>query len=367
MKRSARVALALVASSLLPALARADTPPGVWDLAKDAAERDRWALHVRVQRLIQPTAETELDGGEMTRAARTLRLESARAMLEQGDAAHSPDVRLQFDLGIVDYELGEKEARADLFQEAIDVLAPAIEKHPDHPATTEAMERLVYCYVKLNRPEDELAGWHRYIPRLVDDRARSVALMNMGEAEMRLGHIDDAVETFREVLRILTLLPNSMSTYVLTAWDLAVALDRSGDSRGATDEASRILGMSVFGGGSPLGIRASRALRGTLILRSPGVFFVPAWELEWYLALAAAADARDAPDAHAAAESWSEAEGHFRRYVEQSSTSSEHDPWLPIARVRLAHAHSQRVEAEARAARARNVGQAGQAGPPRVP
>jgi tetratricopeptide (TPR) repeat protein len=294
-------------------------------------------------------AENEIDG-ETGRAARTLRLESARAILEQGDAAHSPDVRLQFDLGVVDYELGDKEARADLFQEAIDVLVPALRTHPEHPAATEAMARLVYCYVKLNRPEDELATWKRYIPRLVDDRERARALMNMGEAEMRLGHIEEALGTFREVMRILAALPNAIETYVLTAWDLAIALDRSGDARGATDEASKILAMNVFGGFA-VGPRNSRAFRGTLILRSPGVFFVPAWELEWYLALASAADARDAADAHAAAESWSDAEAHWRRYVDLSSASSEHDPWLAIARVRLAHAHAERIAAEARAAK----------------
>jgi tetratricopeptide (TPR) repeat protein len=346
-----KAAALVLAAALIPAVARADTPPSVWDVVKDPGEHDRWALHVRVQRLIQPVVESEIDG-ETGRAARTLHLESARAILQQADAAHSPDVRLQFDLGVVDYELGDKEARGDLFQEAIEVLVPALRDHPDHPAATEAMERLVYCYVKLNRPEDELATWQRYIPRLDDDRERARALMNMGEAEMRLGHVEDALATFREVMRILTSLPNAMETYVLTAWDLAIALDRSGDARGATDEASKILAMSVFPG-LAVGPRNSRAFRGTLILRSPGVFFVPGWELEWYLALASAADGRDAPDAHAAAESWSDAEAHWRRYVDLSSASpSEHDPWLAIARVRLAHAHAERTAAEARAAKA---------------
>ncbi len=314
----------------------------------------------------EPPPELEI-ASEITGATHALRLESARAMLEQADAAHSPDVRLQFDLGIVDYELGSAQARPDLIKRAVDVLVAALERAPDHPAAPDAMERLVYCYVKLNRPEDELATWHRYIPRLVDDRARAVAMMNMGEAEMRLGHIDDALETFREVLRIVTSQPNAMSSYVLTAWDYAVALDRSGDSRGAVDEASRVLSMSTvsglgavggmggigaIGAGMPLPMPASRALRGTLILRSQGVFFVPAWEVEWYFALAAVADARDASGAgkaREAAESWGEAESHWKRYVDQSTASTEHDPWLPIARVRLAHSHAARLAAESHA------------------
>jgi tetratricopeptide (TPR) repeat protein len=345
------LAAACLGLLLATATARADTPPSQWDIAKDPFERDRWALHVRVQRLLHPPSGEVEVVGQFRGLALELRLESARAMLEQADAAHSPDIRLQFDLGIVDYELGSAQARHDLLERAVQVLVPALERAPDHPAATDAMERLVYCYVKLNRPEDELATWLRYIPRLTDDRARVVANMNMGEAQMRLGHIDDAVETFRDVLRVVSALPNASSTYILTAWDLAVALDRSGDSRGAVDEASRVLGMGAPAMAVPLPIAVSRAVRGTLILRSSGVFFVPAWEVEWYFALAATADARDARDARDEASSWAEAESHWKTYVDQSAASNEHDPWLPIARVRLSHAQTARIAAEARARR----------------
>ncbi len=344
----------LVGSAAQTGVGRADTPPSIWEIAKDPPERDRWTLHVRVERLMQPAPDADVVG-EVSGATRSLRLESARALLEQADAAHSPDVRLQFDMGIVDYELGAAQARQDLFERAVDILVRALQRAPDHPAATEAMERLVYCSVKLNRPEDELAAWHRYLPRLTDDRARAVGLMNMGEAEMRLGRVDDALGTFREVLRLVATLPNSMATYVLTEWDLAVALDRSGDARGATEEASRVLGMGIFGVGMPMPVPGSRALRGTLILRSPGVFFVPAWEVEWYFALAAAADARDASEASEAAESWGEAELHWRKYVAESGASSEKDPWLSIARVRLAHAQAERLAAEQRARETRRV------------
>ena len=335
---------------LAPATARADTPPGIWDIARDPEERHSWTVHVRVQRLLQPAGEDE---GPIAAGAVILRLASARGILQEANAAQASDVRLQFDLGAVDYDLGSREGRPDLIEEAIRVLVPALERHPDHPAATDALEHLVYCYVKLNRPEDELAAWHRYIPRLTDDRSRALALMNMGEAQMRLGHVDDALDTFREVLRVLTELPNSMTTYVLAGWDLAVALDRAGDSRGATEEASRLLGMGAFAPNRHTALPVlSRAQLGTAVLRSQGVFFVPAWEVEWYFAVAATADARDAADPGAASEAWAEAERHWNRYVAQSSSSSEPDPWLPIARVRLAHAHAQRVAAEQRARRA---------------
>src|ERR1700689_309014 len=89
-------ALAFTLALRAAGVAWAETPPSVWDVAKDPAERDRWALHVRVDRLIPPPI-----GEGAARLDDDLRLEAARAMLEEADAARSPDVRLRFDLGVV--------------------------------------------------------------------------------------------------------------------------------------------------------------------------------------------------------------------------------------------------------------------------
>jgi len=330
------IAIAL-ASRVLPA--RADTPPSVWDVARDPAERDRWGLHVRVQRL--------LSSGETAREDE-LRLQAARAMLEDGGAADSPDVRLRFDLGIV-------YGRLELRRRAVEVLVPALEAAPDHPAVTQALDALVYAYAKLNRPADELATWRRYIPRLGDDRARAPEMMNMGEAEMRLGLVDDALSTFREVLRLCAELPNTegvISTHVLTLWDLAVALDRSGDPRGAAETAAKAKAYSwqrvVPSATGP----AVRVVTGwSEIHETEGVFFVPDWERDWYLALGATAGALAAADARDEVAYWALAERHWGRYVSGSSGSGGHDPWLAIARLRLDHAHAQHVAAERRAAK----------------
>jgi hypothetical protein len=182
----------------------------------------------------------------------------------------------------------------------------------------------------------------------------------MGEAEMRLGAVDDALGTFREVLRICGDLPNSlgaMSTYVLTLWDLAVALDRSGDPRGALDAAAKASQLTI---GEKTGAY--------LIAEDPDVFFVPEWERAWYLALGAAAEARGAEDPRDAAVLWGAAERLWGHYVELSAAAAsqaavtpqaphasgaaraQSEPWLAIARVRRDHAHAERVAAEKRAA-----------------
>jgi tetratricopeptide (TPR) repeat protein len=340
--------VALAAGPFGDAVVRADTPPTVWDLARDPAERERWELHVRVERLLHPPLAEEQLPLEYRRDEE-LRFEAARALLEAAGAEHSPDVRLRFDLGIVYWRLAEATQQwGPLARRVVDVLVPALSLAPDATGATGALEALVYAYARLERPRDELSAWRQYIPRLLDDRTRVVAMMNMGEAEMRLGLIDDAVGTFRQVLHLCGELPNTngvSSTYVLTLWDLAVALDRSGDSPGAIDTAAKASRVNVIGSsGLPTSGRA-------LIAGDPDVFYVPEWEREWYLALSAAAAARDAGDVRTAAALRVEAEGHWDTYVTRSAGAGGHDPWLPIARVRRDRAHVERVAAEKRAAK----------------
>jgi tetratricopeptide (TPR) repeat protein len=355
--RPARVlsVLALVAASW-PAsrIARADTPPSVWDVAKDTAEADRWALHVKVQRLLHsPPAETP-EFLELRRD-QELRLESARMLLEQADAGHSPDARLRFDLGTVYEDIAVLERRTDLTPRAVAVLAPALEAFPDAPGSTGALDSLVDAYAHLNRPHEEVAAATRYIPRLLDDRARVGPLMNLGEAEMRLGQLDDALATLREGLRECERLPNSSGvneTYALTLWDVAVALDRSGDPAGAETTAAKARGWSwseAMGSGA---IQMARLVTGWDAIRNTDdVFFVPEWERDWYLALGESVAAQGASDPRDAAHGWAEAERHWMAYVSGAIAEGSTDRWLPLARARLARTHAARVAAEKRAAK----------------
>ena len=216
---------------------QADTPPDAWDLARDPSVRVRWDLHVRVQQLLDGV----LDGApaEGLGAVSGLPLAAARAELEGAGAASSPDIRLRFDLGIVYQRLASIEERDDLYEAATRVLAPALAMAPNHPAAVRAFEALTAAYDRLDRPAEEVASTRQYIDRVEDGRVRAVGLMDMGEAEMRLGHVDDALATFRDVLQICAATSGTIVTYALTQWDLAVALDRSGDARSALETAAK--------------------------------------------------------------------------------------------------------------------------------
>jgi tetratricopeptide (TPR) repeat protein len=346
--RCLKVALAALlplAAMPLSHFATADTPPGAWDLVRDPAQAERWKLHVRVENLLHAPVSEDAQPTDPVRNTE-IHLELARDLLEQADAEHSSDVRLRFDLGIVYERLGDSQERVDMHRRAAEVLSSALDVAPDHPAAVAALQYLGYAYAHLDRPREELDAWRRYISKLTDDRSRVVDKMNMGEAEMRLGRVDDALETFRDVLRLCGQLPNTStpnSTYVLTLWDLAVALDRSGDPRAAVETAAKASAIVTIGSTQlPMSGRA-------IIAQDPAVFFAPAWEREWYLALASSSAARDTTDVRDAAAMWADASHHWDAYVEGAAASGGRDPWLAIARMRRERTAVLRRDAESRA------------------
>jgi tetratricopeptide (TPR) repeat protein len=324
-------AWALAPCLLAPTLALADTPPSSWDVARDPDARERWDLHETVRR----DMAFDPDVGSLRSAA----LEHARALLEDADAAHSSDVRLRFDLGEV-YE------RLDLHERAIAVLEPALHDAPDHPAATHTWVMAAYAYAHLDRPRDERAAYERYLERETDDRFRVTALLNLAEADMRLGFLPDAVAGYRETITLAVSLPmrEGFMDEVLATWGLAVALDRNGDPMGAAaaarqatqiDQRIRLPGMP---GAPDHGWR--------FIGDTQKVFFVPSYERYWYLAMGYTEDAKQAPDARHAAREWATAEFLWTKYVSQATSK---DRWVPLARAHLERAHAERVSAEKRA------------------
>jgi tetratricopeptide (TPR) repeat protein len=338
-------AVSVISVVAVPRVARADTPPSAWDFARDPAAHERWALHVRVEQLLR----THNDGppGLRIEDNRELRVQAALALLEGADAASSPDVRLRFDLGTTYFELAEvtrSGVTGDLryYAKAAATLRGAIDAAPDDPSVNEALDDLAVSYARLGRAREELETWRRYIPRIVDPRIRAADEMNMAEAEMRLGHVDDAIATLQEVLRECAEFPDSSSTYTLTLWDLAVAEDRSGDPRGALETATKAAHMTAISSrGAPMtGIE--------LLTSDEAVFFVPVWEVHWYKALAATAMAREDADPREALGFWVQAEAEWTKYIDAASAPGAGDHWLAIAKLRHDRIKVARVAANKR-------------------
>ena len=336
MKRANRIAqacLALVAcfASLFSIVdANADTPPNVWDAARDPTIRDRYALHLNVRESIQLDRQTSGLGTSSHRAP----IMRARVMLEIAHAAESDDVLLRFDLGEV-YSLLKD------YDRAIEVLGAALELAPDHPAALEALNALANSYANLDRSADEVVVYERFLSRATDERSRAVAMLNLAEAEMHLGRLSDAIGDYRETIQLATSLPNMIeledNTGVLAVWGLAVALDRSGDEAGGANQAKLAEQLDP---------------NDRIIGHGANVFFVPSYERLWYLGLGAAERARQASTVKEAVDRWGRVEAIWAKYVEESekaSRTSAKDRWLSQAKAHHDRAATARAAAQKRA------------------
>jgi len=297
--------------------ARADTPPNPWDVARNPQLHGTYDVHVRArERMIQTES---LPLGKMERDKR---FEEARAILEEAHAAESADVRLRFDLGAVYESLG-RHAQAAV------VLEKALSMAPDHPAAEDAWLTLAYAYAHGNQPHKERDAYVKYLARATYGSGRVTATLNLAEAEMRLGHLDDAIVGYREAIQLATLVPSAGDTGVLAVWGLAVALDRSGDTSGAMAEAKW----------------AAEIDHRRVIEDTVNVFFVPEYERLWYFGLREMALGRSAKSPPEAVLHFRQAETMWTGYVDKAEAS---DPWRTRARAHLDFAHKERMAAEKR-------------------
>jgi tetratricopeptide (TPR) repeat protein len=320
MRRGLVVRVGALVAILLGALAggsaRADTPPSMWDRAKDPSIAESYRVHVEVQRrLAQKSSRFEGVGDSQLRTVRTL--------LERYNAEKSKDPRLRFDLGLVYLRLEE-------FDKSAKTLASVLAEFPHHSAAEEGWLRLAFACGHTGDHDCERKAYVQVLRQATDDLSRVTPTLNLAETEMHLGNLREAVEGYREALRIAGRVP-SRDTAPLAVWGLAVALDRSGDRVGAEKEA-----------------RFARDLERSMgvqnLLRTDGVFFVPAYEIHWYEGLGASAQAKHATSPSEIVRLCRAAEQSFASYVRFAELGK--DRWLDLAKIRLAAAKSEREKAE---------------------
>jgi tetratricopeptide (TPR) repeat protein len=334
-----------VALVLFGASAGADTPPTKWDRAKSSVLSDAWDLHERVREELYIANS----GPRTNPSERMTILNQARDELERAGAGTSPDVRLRFDLGDVYFQL-------DHFAAAISVLEPALALAPNHPAAESAWNVFATAHAKLDHSVEEIHGYDKILELTLDVDQRGRVFANRAEAEMRLGRLDEAIRGYRDAIAISESVSGSSTMFeesVLARWGLAVALDRSGDPSGALREAALAVSEN-----------------GMHIIQGENVFFVPKYELAYYLALGVTSLTTKPLSPKDALQYWSAAEDLWLKYAEGADAAREdcgrarggsevaaakpggacpEDRWLPIVRLRLAHAQKERANAEKRA------------------
>jgi len=303
-----------------PGIALAETPPTGWDRARDPAVGERYQLHLRMQQTLQ-----EVDSAHPREKEQ--RLQKARTELELASAATSPDVRLRYDLGQVYYAL-------ERFDEAIQVLEPALKLAPGGSGCAEAWLALAFAAAKTDRSRLELDAYDAYLAVALREHSILNILSNRAEAEMRLGNLDEAVAGYRDVIERIEhsglVSMTEYQTLVLARWGLAVALDRNGNPAESEQVAF---------------VASEQDPQEKLIGDQENVFFVPKYERDWYFALGRTQHARRALEPRVALLFWNLVEQTWASYVASAVPS---DRWLALARAHLAAAQVERRSAAAR-------------------
>jgi tetratricopeptide (TPR) repeat protein len=320
-----RVFLAL-AFVLAAPFAHADTPPTRWERAKDPDSTDTFRAHRRARALVYEAKTLERSGfrSDLRDPMGRRYLEEAIETLEAAGGEKSKDIRIRFDLGEVHFDLKDHKRSAE-------ILKAALNDEPNHSASEEAWLTLAFACGHMGDHPCERKAYVEFLRRVNEEPLRVTPTLNLAETEMHLGHLKEAIEGYREALR-LSGRTNHRETAPLAVWGLAVALDRSGDRAGAEKEARFAMELETSVGRPR-------------ILTSPDVFFVPAYEVDYYHGLGAYALGAVAKTASEAVGHFRNAENSFARYVRVANTG---DPWVEMAKARLAMAKAEREKAEVR-------------------
>jgi tetratricopeptide (TPR) repeat protein len=171
-------------------------------------------------------------------------------------AACQDDPELLFLRARLLYDLGN-------WERAVVDLTRTIELDPDGTFSAEASFTAGVALTRLERFEEASRAYRRFLDEAVWPRRRSIALTNLAETHMALDELDVAHQLFVEAVA-------TDPSYSLAYFGLAVVLDRIGEQGQALDE--MLHGLSTG--------------RGFDDLTSDLVFYVPAWEIHYYRALA---------------------------------------------------------------------------------
>jgi len=293
---------------------------------RDPDAANAYRVHVEVQRRLTQDGEVGVSS-EL----------AALALLESVSAETSPDVRLRFDLGRVYSMLAPADERN--YVHAARILKVALKDAPDHPMAERSWLLLAFACGHLGDHECERNAYVEVLRLSTEDVLRATPMLNLAETQMHLGNLTEAIDDYREALRIAA--PVSSEIAPLAVWGLAVALDRSGDLVAGEKQAQFAVQLE-----RSMGLRPASGRGVSALLHAPEVvFFVPAYEIYWYDGLGASAIARSTTKPSEAARLWRLAEQSFAAYLQ---ASEGRDRWAEIARARLAAAKVERAKAERR-------------------
>ena len=317
MTRALLVPVLLVASL---ASAPAHGTPSIWQRARQPGARAQHTISNRIERLLSSLGIAEFDAELSAGAIALMQLGQARwpCLARPGSAGTPPspepelvlDARLEYLIGgaLLDSQAGrELEARC--------MLERALRDAPDSPLAAHGLSDLAIAAAKMGDRQAEHAAYLRALELTWEPDSRGNLLANLAESDMALGDLKRAVRGYQRALA-----SSQQPELVAGAYfGLAVALDRSGDLPSALEAAKRAVSVqlppTLFAAGS--------------VLDLPNVFFMPSYEVHYYKALGAMAEAQLAKDDFARRDALAEALEQWTRYLEPAEP--EHARFAPRA------------------------------------
>jgi tetratricopeptide (TPR) repeat protein len=307
--------LPLVLSALLGVATHDAAAQSVWEAAKDPAARRAAELLAVAERARVPAEDVLVDPllllsvGNSDELNRQLNARTATLIkIARGDKLGDPRLL---------YLLGDALVKADkeYLAEGRDALEQALKAAPDSPLAADAWFWLAIAEGKLRNHDAERASYTRALDSQWDPELRATILMNRAESSMTAR---DLVQSMRDY-RAARAQSRSAVTQSLATWGLAVATERDGD-----------LPTALELGRSAASVQFGPSHHRVVALDLPDVFFTPAYEQNYYRALATMGQAVAERDTGKARALLQTAELLWTLYITPAEKDGE--PWLENAR-----------------------------------
>jgi tetratricopeptide (TPR) repeat protein len=252
--------------------AQAEAAPDIWQRICEPAAKDAWQLHVSW--LSELTTGEGQEPGQRTQIPARVRFANAQRLLDARKDLLEKHEQLQVDLAQTHLATSD-------YAKAFSLLEPLALKFPSGPLSESVWIAMASSLSYLDRPVDEYRAHAEHLERETFPHLKTTASLNKAESRMRAGDAAGAIAEYRDALSLEQSIGGQGLTHQLLVWGLTVAIDRGGDLAEARTAASLALAVDP-------NMRTITSER--------GVYFVPAYERNWYRALGLIAMANRAGD-----------------------------------------------------------------------
>jgi tetratricopeptide (TPR) repeat protein len=191
------------------------------------------------------------------------------------------------------------------------ILLGELARRPNSPVATHAWFSVAIASNRMRQFDQELNAYDRALEREYDPDQRARIYMNRGEAKMSIGDLAAARDDYQLALSS----SSDSEVFALANWGLGVALARDNELAQALEHVR-----------TAAGIKFRIEDEEVLAIDLPSVFYTPPYEIFYYRALLAMAEAEKGAQPEDAIASLDRATLLFRQYLTDGRAAS--DRWV---------------------------------------